>query len=62
LRSHSRQWVGLSGMKQLVAVEGHPCASWELKCLERDILCYGTKPDMPELRASNDLATHDGER
>ena len=37
-------------------------ASWELKCLERDILCYGRKPDMPELWASNDPATHDGER
>jgi hypothetical protein len=46
----------------IMAVEGYPCASWELKYLERDILCHGTKPDMPELWASNDPATHDGER
>jgi len=37
-------------------------ASWELKCVERVILCYGTRPNMPELRASNDSASHHGER
>jgi hypothetical protein len=36
--------------------------SWELKCVERVILCYATKPNMPELRASNDSASHHGER
>jgi hypothetical protein len=36
--------------------------TWELKFLERVILCYGTKPNMPKLRASNDSASHYGQR
>jgi hypothetical protein len=40
----------------------YPLASWELKCVERVILCYATKPNMPELRASNGSASHHGER
>jgi hypothetical protein len=37
-------------------------ASWELKCVERAILCYAKEPIMPELRTSDDPSPHDGER
>jgi hypothetical protein len=40
----------------------YPFAFWELKCVQRVILSYGTKTNMPELRASDDPASHHGER
>jgi hypothetical protein len=33
----------------------------EPKSVERIILCYAKKPNMPELRASDDSASHHGE-